>query len=63
VQGPILPVFRFDGTLNDADMMLFVYRQEYYRLMRKPRESNREKFGERLAENGNVHARAEVIIG
>jgi replicative DNA helicase len=31
--------------------------------MRKPLESNREKFAEWLAESDKVHGKAEVIIG
>ena len=42
---------------------LFVYREEYYHQMRKPLESNREKFAEWLAEADKVHGKAEVIIG
>ena len=33
-------------------MVLFVFREEYYHQMRKPLESNREKFAEWLAEGG-----------
>ena len=31
---------------QDADVVLFVYHEEYYRQMRKPLESNSEKFAE-----------------
>ncbi len=48
---------------QDADVVLFVYREEYYHQMRKPLESNREKFAEWLAEADKVHGKAEVIIG
>ncbi len=48
---------------QDADVVLFVFRDEYYHQMRKPLETNREKFAEWLAEGEKVHGRAEVIIG
>jgi replicative DNA helicase len=37
--------------------------KEYYDQMRKPLESNREKFEEWLAEGNRVEGKAEVIIG
>ena len=43
--------------------MLFVYREEYYHLMRKPLESSGEKFAEWMADADKVHGKAEVIIG
>src|ERR1022692_699370 len=48
---------------QDADVVLFVFRDEYYHQMRKPLETNREKFAEWLAEGEKVHGRAEIIIG
>ena len=42
---------------------MFVYREEYYHQMRKPLESNREKFAEWLAESDQVHGKAEIILG
>jgi len=61
---PQLADLRESGSIEqDADVVLFVYREEYYHQMRKPLESNRDKFAEWLAEADKVHGKAEVIIG
>ena len=61
---PQLSDLRESGSIEqDADVVLFVYSEEYYHQMRKPLESNRDKFAEWLAEADKVHGKAEVIIG
>ncbi len=44
-------------------MVLFVYREEYYHVMRKPSESDREKFAAWIADGDKYVGKAEVIIG
>ncbi len=60
---PQLSDLRESGSIEqDADVVLFVFREEYYHVMKKPLESSKD-FGEWQAKAADVHGQAEVIIG
>jgi replicative DNA helicase len=61
---PQLSDLRESGSIEqDADVVMFVFREEYYHQMRKPSEANKEKFADWMAEGDRVLGKAELIIG
>jgi replicative DNA helicase len=60
---PQLSDLRESGSIEqDADVVMFVFREEYYVERRKPDETD-SKFGDWMADMSRVHGKAEVIIG
>ena len=60
---PQLSDLRESGSIEqDADVVMFVYREEYYLKNKQPREGT-EEFTTWLADIERAHGRAEVIIG
>jgi len=61
---PQLSDLRESGSIEqDADVVMFVYREEYYKEREQPSESDMEKMATWQAEMEELRGKAEVVIG
>ncbi len=61
---PMLSDLRESGSIEqDADMVMFVFREEYYKEKEEPSMSDVEKHAQWQAEMANLYGKAEVVIG
>jgi replicative DNA helicase len=61
---PQLSDLRESGSIEqDADVVMFVFREEYYKEREKPGDHELDKMGQWQEEMERLHGKAEVVIG